>query len=154
MGRRNVIAALVLLALGAAYAVLTAGLPARTIPNTPGPSFFPWVVTGSLLLLALGLLVQGVRQWPDGPDSQAPESGAARRFVGLAWFAIYLAALPSLGFLLATIPFFAGLMVLYGGARATWLAVASVAMPVFLFYVFRDGFQILLPLGVLPVWFG
>ena len=80
--------------------------------------------------------------------------GASRRLAGLVWFAIYLAALPSLGFLLATIPFFAGLMVLYGGARAIWLAVASVAMPVFLFYVFRDGFQILLPLGILPVWFG
>ena len=154
MGRRNVIAALVLIAFGAAYAVLTAGLPSRTIPNTPGPSFFPWVVTGSLLVLALGLLVQGVRQWPVAFASEGQESGSPRRLAGLAWFAIYLAALPSLGFLPATIPFFAGLMVLYGGARAIWLAVASVAMPVFLFYVFRDGFQILLPLGVLPVWLG
>ncbi len=154
MGRRNVIAALVLLALGAAYAVLTVGLPSRTIPNTPGPSFFPWAVTGSLFVLALGLLVQGVRHWPNGTASETQENGAARRFAGLAWFAIYLAALPSLGFLVATIPFFAGLMVLYGGARATWLAIASVAMPVFLYYAFRNGFQILLPRGVLPVWFG
>ena len=83
-----------------------------------------------------------------------PETGAARRFVGLAWFAIYLAVLPTIGFLLATIPFFAGLMVLYGGARAIWLAVASVAVPVFLYFAFRDGFQILLPRGLLPVWFG
>ncbi len=154
MGRRNVIAALVLLALGAGYGVLTTGLPSRTIPDTPEPSFFPWVVTGSLLALAFGLLVQGIRQWSDGAASEAPARGTHRRFTGLAWFALYLAALPSLGFLVATVPFFAGLMVLYGGARGPWLAVASVAMPAFLFYVFRDGFQILLPLGILPVWLG
>ncbi len=153
MGRRNVIAAFVLLALGVAYAVLTTQLPDRTIPNTPGPSFFPWVVTGSLLVLAAGLLVQGVRQWSDGPGT-ALDNGSARRTAGLVWFALYLAALPGLGFLVAGIPFFAGLMMLYGGARGVWVAVASVAMPVFLFYAFRDGFQILLPLGVLPVWLG
>ena len=154
MGRRNVIAALVALALGAGYAVLTTGLPVRTIPNTPGPSFFPWMVTGSLLALAFGLMVQGVRQWPDGTAPAAPPREAGRRAAGLVWFAIYLATLPSLGFLLATIPFFAGLMVLYGGARNVQIAVASIAMPVFLFYVFRDVFQILLPRGVLPVWPG
>jgi hypothetical protein len=43
-------------------------------------------------------------------------------------------------------------MALYGAKRDVWLVVASIAMPVFLFYLFRDGFQILLPLGVLPVW--
>ncbi len=154
MGRRNVIAALVLLALGAGYGVLTTGLPSRTIPDTPEPSFFPWVVTGALLALAFALLVQGIRQWPIATTTASPASEARRRFAGLAWFALYLAALPSLGFLVATIPFFAGLMVLYGGARDTWLAVASVAMPAFLFYVFRDGFQILLPLGILPAWLG
>ncbi len=153
MGRRNVIAAFVLLALVATYAVLTTQLPDRTIPNTPGPSFFPWVVTGSLLVLAAGLLVQGIRQWSDGPGA-ALDNGGARRTAGLVWFALYLAALPGLGFLVAGIPFFAGLMMLYGGARGVWVAVASVAMPVFLFYAFRDGFQILLPLGVLPVWLG
>jgi len=154
MGRRNVIAALVLLGLVATYAVLTTQLPDRTIPNTPGPSFFPWVVTGSLLVLAAGLLVQGLRQWSAGPGAAAPADGGARRTAGLVWFALYLAALPGLGFLVAGLPFFAGLMMLYGGARGVWVAVASVAMPVFLFYAFRDGFQILLPLGVLPVWLG
>ncbi len=154
MGRRNVIAALVLLALGAGVAVLTAGLPSRTIPNTPGPSFFPWVVTGSLLALALGLLVQGVRQWSDGTAAVALSGAPGRPVTGLVWFAVYLAALPTLGFLVASIPFFAGLMVLYGGARNVWLAVASIAVPAFLFFVFRDVFQILLPRGVLPVWLG
>ncbi len=154
MGRRNVTAALVLLVLGAGYAVLTTQLPARTIPNTPDPSFFPWVVTGSLLAHALGLLVQGIRQWSHGPDATTPADGAARRLAGLVWFAVYLAALPTLGFVVASIPFFAGLMALYGARRDVWLVVASIAMPVFLFYVFRDGFQILLPLGVLPVWLG
>ena len=154
MGRRNVIAALALLVLGVAYAILTSELPSRTIPNTPGPSFFPWVLTGSLLVLAIGLLVQGIRLPNDGSVSDVPEAGAPRRLIGLAWFAIYLAVLPTIGFLLATIPFFAGLMALYGGARAIWLAVASVAVPVFLYFAFRDGFQILLPRGLLPVWFG
>ena len=154
MGRRNVIAALALLALGAAYAILTSDLPLRTIPNTPGPSFFPWVVTGSLLVLALGLLTQGVRQWNEGSASESAETGASRRNFGLAWFVIYLAVLPTLGFLLATIPFFAGLMVLYGGARAIWIALGSFAVPICLYYAFRDGFQILLPRGLLPVWFG
>ena len=72
MARRNVIAGVGLLLLGVVYAVLTGGLPDRTIPNTPGPSFFPWVVGVSFLVLAAALLVQGLRQRNVGEPATAP----------------------------------------------------------------------------------
>lgn len=145
MARRNLVAALVLLAVGICYAILTTGLPERTLPNTPGPSFFPWLIAGAILLLSVALLGQGL------VAARAPGTGHAttplprRPVLALLWFAVYLAALPWAGFLWSSIPFFAGLMVLYGGRNWVLVGVSSVAIPVILFYLFRQVFQILLP---------
>lgn len=149
MGSRNIIAALALLALAAWYGVLTAGLPERTIPNTPGPSFFPWIIAGSLAVLSVAMLVQGVRTARRGDTLVAGGRPARLAVAGLAWFAVYLAVLPTLGFPLASVPFFAGLMWLYGERRPLLIAVGSLALPVLLYLLFRDMFQILLPPGLL-----
>ena len=149
MGSKNVIAALALLALASWYGVLTADLPERTIPNTPGPSFFPWIITVSLAVLSAALLVRGARSARRGEALVQGGKPARLALAGLAWFALYLAVLPSVGFPLASVPFFAGLMWLYGERRPLWIAAASLALPVILYLVFRDMFQILLPPGLL-----
>lgn len=149
MRRRNIVAALVLIALGIGYGYLTAGLPKRSLPNTPDPSFFPWIITGSLLLLAVILLVQGLAA-PRTRSDEAPGAAPLRApAVFLAAFVVYVAALPYTGFLVASVPFFAALMALYGERRWPVIAAASLVAPVLLVVLFRNVFQVPLPPGLL-----
>lgn len=154
MRRRNIIAALVLLAFALVYGALTTQLPVRSLPDTPGPPFFPWINTAILLALSLGLLAQGI--WAKTPDDSAPEGveGDGTKRWPAVWalgaFLAYLLVLPGLGFLLATVPFFAALMVLFGEKRWLWVAIGSIGMSVALYVLFRHGFGVFLPRGVLP----
>jgi putative tricarboxylic transport membrane protein len=151
MRNRNVVAALALIALGIFYGYLTAGLPKRSLPDTPDPSFFPWIITVSLLVLSVALLVQGLR----GPRSIPDLAGGLRApTVFLTLFVVYVAALPFTGFVIASVPFFAALMWLYGERRRGWIGVVSLALPVILVLVFRHGLQIPLPTGVLATLLG
>lgn len=148
MAGRNIIAALVLIGIGTGYGMLTAVLPTRPVPNTPGPSFFPWLITAALLTLSFALLGRGVLQLrSEGGGRSALSSLSWRPVVALLWFAAYVAALPHAGFLIAGIPFFAGMMVLYGGRNPLVVALTAAAVPVALFFLFRQGFQIMLPQG-------
>ena len=124
MRRRNIIAAVVLLVVTLGYGALTTQLPVRSLPDTPGPPFFPWINTIILLALSLGLLVQGLMARPTGAIEAVatPDNVATRRRTiwALGAFVVYLVILPGLGFLLATTPFFAALMVLFGERRWLW----------------------------------
>ncbi|HJO86588.1 MAG TPA: tripartite tricarboxylate transporter TctB family protein, partial [Rhodospirillales bacterium] len=61
----------------------------------------------------------------------------------------YFVALPLLGFVVANIMFFAGLMYLYGERRPLWIAAGSILISLIVFFLFREVFQILLPSGIL-----
>ncbi len=153
MPRKNVIAAIGFLLFGAVYGYLTTGLIERTLPNTPGPSFLPWLLVAALVALSASLLAQGLISSGGG---EVPDSGgdapAASPLAGLAVFAVYLAALPFLGFLLASVPFFGGLMLVSGERRIAFILVAALAVPVFLYSLFAFGFQIPMPSGSLVDW--
>lgn len=146
--RRDVIAGAVLLVIGVAYGVTTASLPNRSLPNTPGPAFFPWLITVGLILLSVALLVRSLRADGDESPHALSDRLAVRRLFTLLWFVVYLVLLPYAGFLAASVPFFAGLMWLYGERNRLVLVLATLIVPVSLFYIFRLGFQILLPAGV------
>lgn len=147
MRRRNIIAALVLLALGVGYGILTSQLPTRSLPDTPGPPFFPWINTIVILALSATLLVQGL-VGADGPVPAAA-AGRGRAVWALGVFIVYLLILPGFGFILATAPFFAALMVLFGETRALRVALGAIAATAVLYLVFRHGFGVFLPTGVL-----
>ncbi|MFP6710300.1 MAG: tripartite tricarboxylate transporter TctB family protein [Rhodospirillales bacterium] len=149
MRTRNLIAAIVLLFLCAGYAYLTAHLPTRAIENTTQPSFFPWVITFCLAVLSLFLLAQGLLPIVSTKTPAGVDVPAKRLVFGLILSIAYLIALPILGFAGANIPLFAGLMMLYGERRPIWIIGGSVLISLFVFYLFREGFQILLPAGIL-----
>jgi putative tricarboxylic transport membrane protein len=146
MALRNIVAAVALLALGIAYGYLATQLPERSLPNIPGPSFFPYLITVVLLVLSVGLLVQGIRGYRSEPlDLNLPERAPA--ILALLFFAAYLAALPRLGFLFASIPFAGGMIWLYGGRNKLFLMAAAIGLPLFLLLLFREVFRIPLPHG-------
>jgi putative tricarboxylic transport membrane protein len=147
MAQRNLIAGCVLLTCSLAYGFLTIQLPDRGLPNTPGPAFFPWLITGLLTILSAALLVQGLRGH-GGSAQAAPSPVTPRGWLALGVFVVYLFLLPMLGFVTASIPFFAVLTLLYGQQNRVLVVLTAVAVPVLLFVVFRYGFQMLLPRGV------
>jgi hypothetical protein len=147
MARRNVLAGVVLLAIGLGYGVLTAGLPDRSLPGTPGPAFLPWLITAGWLALSTALLIQGLL----GGDKKSKDAIGycmpAQGWPALVGFAAYLLLLPTLGFIVASILFFAGLTWLYGERNKLLTSLTATIIPIVLFYLFTAGFQVLLPRG-------
>ncbi len=145
MGRKHTTAALILILFGVAYGYQTMLLPVRTLPHTPSPSFFPWLLTVALLTLATALLVQGLKDTVPGVWWVETPAALIKPGTGLLLFIAYVIALPTLGFVAASIPFFAGMMCLAGERRLLWVLVPSIAIPIVLFGMFRYLFRILLP---------
>ena len=148
MRRKNSIAAIVLIVFAASYGVLTAGLPVRTLPNTPDPSFFPWINMATILILSVWLLVRSLRRPKETAlDTDTPERN--RIITAMGVFVIYLATMPTLGFILATLPFFAAMMVLFGERRPIYVGTGTIAVTAALYLLFRHGFGVFLPRGLL-----
>ena len=149
MRTRNLVASIFLLILSGGYAYLTANLPTRAIENTTQPSFFPWIVVVFLSGLSVILLVQASTS-KINPDIESKNTIAVKRITwGLLLVLAYLFTLPTLGFVLANIPLFGGLMYLYGEYRPLWIVLGSSIISVVIFFIFRNIFQIGLPVGVL-----
>ncbi len=148
LARRDVIVGAILLIIGVAYGLMTASLPDRSLPNTPGPAFFPWLITGGLLVLSVALLSRSLTVGGYESPQASSDRLAYRRVLFLLWFSVYLVILPYAGFLPASVPFFVGLMWFYGERNRLALTLATIIIPASLFYIFRLAFQILLPAGV------
>ena len=152
MHLRNLVAGLVLCAVTAGYASLIGSIPDRTLPNTPGPSFMPWIVTAAMAILSLCLVVQSA--------IAIMRDSAAAKLAGFASFdsssvlllialAAFVAAVPVLGFLLAGVAFFAVAMILFGARNPVMIIASAIAVPLFLLLLFRHVFSIILPSGIL-----
>ena len=149
MRTRNLIASIFLLSLCAGYAYFTANLATRAIENTTQPSFFPWVITVCLAILSMALLAQSFMPSLSSDTPKGLGIPKKRLILGLALSLTYLVLLPILGFAGANVPLFAGLMVLYGERSVLKIVAGSTAISLFVFYLFREAFQILLPSGIL-----
>ena len=146
-GHRNLVAGLVLLAVGIGYGLATVQLPDRTLPDTPGPAFFPWLIAIGLIGLSAALTVRGLFAIRQRDGDAAGYRLPRRGWLTLGGFAAYLLLLPFAGFLFASVPFCGGLVVLYGERRAVIVLAAAILIPLLLFVVFSTGFQVLLPRG-------
>jgi hypothetical protein len=149
MKQRNIAAAIVLLLLGMAYGYIAADIPKRSLPDTPDPAFMPWINTILLCSLSLLLLWQAIGAEPAEAVEKRERGANISAGAFLAAFAGYVLLLPGLGFVLASIPFFAIVMMLYGERRKTWIFLGSVVGPILLFAIFRHGFNVILPRGIM-----
>ena len=144
MAHRNIVAGLSLLVFACWYAYLAGNLPERdVVPNTPGPAFFPTIIAASVLV------VSGWRGLQTEASAKMAEFASRDGAYAIGAFLVYLAVLPYAGFIVASIPFFAVLMFLYGTRSPAVIDAVAVIMPLILYTVFRHGFQIVLPRGIL-----
>lgn len=136
---------LLLFALG--YAWLAFHLPVRALRGeVVGPDLFPKLLAAVLAVLALPLVVQGLRYRGESrARGAAGEWGRAALVIGL--MLAYVWALPRIGFLLAT-PAYLGVTIRLAGAER-WLAIlgAALAITAAVFLSFATLFAVPLPRG-------
>ncbi len=127
---------------------LTLGLPDN--PLVPiGPGFYPRIVLGLTALLSLALVVADIlARKTDEPKAKVNYAAVALHF---GVFALYVVALPGLGFRIATFAYVAAanaLMAPPRGARG-WARVALLAFLTALatWLVFERELSVLLPRG-------
>ena len=139
-----------LVVLAASLVLFGLTLELKANPLVPiGPGFYPRIVLGVTALLAVLLVVA---DWyaakKAGPRVPADYAAVVLQF---AVFGIYVAALPWLGFRIATFAYVAvtnALMDPPRGARQ-WARVAAIALASALatYYVFEHYLSVLLPRG-------
>jgi hypothetical protein len=128
---------------------LTLGL--RDSPLVPiGPGFYPRIVLGLTAALALALVVSDLldrrRRKPDA-------AGANYAAVGLhfALFALYVLAMPGLGFRLATAAYLAAANAFLDWPKGTkgWIRVFALALiaTAVVYFIFERYLFVLLPRG-------
>lgn len=139
----DVVAGALLLVFAAATFVVTLGFPGPGQPNDPGPAAFPRIIAVALAVLAVLQLVR-----PQGGEA-LPRGRTAVRVAGVVGLlAAYAAVLEVLGFILASILFLLGALMLAGVRRPLLLVVIPVGVSVVLFYVFYELLDVSLPRGV------
>jgi putative tricarboxylic transport membrane protein len=122
-----------------------------------GPEFYPQLVLGATALLALLLVVSDLIAHRRARVAAPPAVHTARanyRLVVIAFaiFAIYVIALPYLGFRVATLAFLLAMPLALEparGVRRRWIVVFVVALvaTVVIYLAFESYLQVLLPRG-------
>jgi putative tricarboxylic transport membrane protein len=145
----------VLACFGLGVIALAARLPAATAADPVGPRGFPTLLGLVILSCGVGLAI-GSRTAPPAdaapPDDVEPRGAPAPRpLLGAIGFtALYLAVLEPAGYLLATPPYLAALLLVQGRrvtARAFLLTV--FALPAALYALFAVAMRVPLPTGPL-----
>ena len=161
MGLRNIVGGVVILGFTLYYGGLATLLPKRTTTDAPGPHFFPYLITVSIIFLAAMLLLQGVRGLKDsgGFADLRPEKPSANEN-----FSITRAAA---GLLLTGLYFLRAFRCSGSSGPRPSSSLRScgpdgrapptgspgalaIIVPMFLFFLFRDLFQLPLPRGSFP----
>jgi putative tricarboxylic transport membrane protein len=147
------VVALVLVGLGLGVLVLAVRLPAATAADPVGPRGFPALL--GLVLLACGVAL-GVAPRitfrggvPEG-DGEARGALAPRPLLGaIGLTGLYLAVLEPAGYLLATPPYLAALLLVQGRVTTRAFVLTVLCLPVGLYALFAVIMRVPLPPGPL-----
>ena len=150
---RDAITGLVVFATSLLLLLATLGLERH--PLVPvGPEFYPRLVLGVTGFLALLLVLSDVIAHRRPSAAMAPAARANYKLVVIAFaiFAIYVIALPYLGFRLATFVFLMAMPLALEPARTArrrWIVVFVVALvaTVVIYLAFESYLQVLMPRG-------
>lgn len=119
--------------------------------RTPGPGFFPLVLSVAMLVCSVALLVQALRAPAGAPPAGAPPpvAAAARLRPALALVALFVHALvmESIGFTVSTAALLAFLFVMIAPRRWPLGVAGGVVAAVVSYVVFKIWLQVELPAG-------
>lgn len=146
-----------ILAASAALFVSAGRIPSSRF-ETLGAGAFPRFVYGAICLVAVIAIVDALRKIPRsswatfGVETVAWAKRSRLVFVSLAAFAAYIAALPILGFSIASFLFVLVLQVILMPRRPVNIVVAVIIALIFSFglnWLFAEVFTVFLPRGVM-----
>lgn len=128
-------------------------VPASIEVAALSPDFWPTVVAWGVVVLAVGLGVQGWLDWrkaAPGDDAEAPENPQdwLRAIAAVAAMIVYYALIPYVGIVAASIPAYIAMAALMGARRWGVVLPVSVVLPIALYFFFVKVANIPLPLGV------
>lgn len=149
---RQVIFALFILALDAAYLHQALSLTFPFARGEPGPAFMPLILVVVLAIGAMGVLVQELRGTRD-PDDEVGGTFALRTLALIALTACFVWAFEPLGYWIATAGYTFAVAWLFeqdrlGGARAVLTSAviaAGITLSGWLFFAYL--FELFLPAG-------
>ncbi|WP_434704403.1 tripartite tricarboxylate transporter TctB family protein [Pseudomonas sp. Z1-12] len=150
--RNELIAGLAMLGAGIAYLILTMNLPRR---GTVDAAFVPWVLAVALCLLG-ALQLWAWRKLPDksAEPAEKPEAIDYPTVIkSVALVLLYTALMEPVGFVITTVLYLYAQFIVLTPAdekvKHLRYALIAVVSSVLIFYIFRHGFDLLLPVGLL-----
>jgi putative tricarboxylic transport membrane protein len=154
--RNELFAGLAMLGAGVAYLVMTLNLPRRGFVDA---AFVPWVLAVALCLLG-ALQLWAWRKLPDKRAEPEPESEQAAEPIeystvikSVALVLLYTALMEFVGFpIMTALYLYAQFIVLTpADQKIKHLRYAFIAVlaAVLIYFIFRHGFDLLLPVGLL-----
>ena len=147
------ILAAVLVCLGLGVLALAVQLPETTAADPVGPRGFPALLALVILACGVALAVAPERPLSTGaPDGEVEERGALapRPLLGaIGLTAAYLAVLEPAGYLLATPPYLAALLLVQGRVTIRAFVLTVLGLPVALYTLFAVLMRVPLPPGPL-----
>ncbi len=144
----------VLVCFGLGVLALAVWLPPTTAADPVGPRGFPVLLALVILACGVALVVAPERPSSTGgaPDGEAEERGALapRPLLGaIALTAAYLAVLEPAGYLLATPPYLAALLLVQRRVTPRAFVLTVLGLPVALYVLFAVVMRVPLPPGPL-----
>jgi putative tricarboxylic transport membrane protein len=141
----------VLACFGLGLLALTLRLSAATAADPVGPRGFPALL--GLVVLACGVaLGVGPRAGPAAAAGEAEARGALAPgplFGAVGFTALYLAVLEPAGYLLATPPYLAALLLVQGRVTVRAFLLTVLGLPALLYALFAIAMRVPLPAGPL-----
>lgn len=161
----DVYASIVLLVLAAVMYMGTLNMK-RLTDSVVGSEFAPRLVAGGIFILSVILLINGFRKARDFKveednsldelEGEAEEAKEPINYMKVFWaalfFAIYIALMKPIGFLIMTAVYLFATMLLLSDSsqrKIPLFLIVSVIVSVVVYYIFKNLFYLFLPSGIL-----
>jgi hypothetical protein len=136
----------VLFLVAAVYFIGTWKLPSGK--GEPGPAFFPVLLSGTLMFLAVSILWQGLRA-RQGDEERADQT-PWKPIVAIAATGLFVAFFQVLGFVLSTLLYTLAITCMFRRDRPAFVVAVPIVSTVLIYLLFQVGLGVRLPGGPFP----